>query len=154
MKMYSSAIALAALLAAGSVSANEVIATVVADAKSTKGATPIAIDISSTGGAAGFSFRIEVPGVDESSAKLQNCLSELPKGFTGGCNVTKGAIYVIASSDHPSVTLPAGLVSVGTVLVNRGPVAKGNDASIRIVDVEFSDNNGNSVAGSAKVANN
>ena len=153
MKTVSKILALAALVAAGSASANEVVATVVADAKS-KGATPIALDIMSAGGAAGFSFKVEIPGVQEANAKLQGCLADLPKGFTGGCSVAKGGVFVIASSDHPSITLPAGLVSVGTIHVVRGPVAKGADASIRIVDVEFSDNDGNSVAGTAKVANN
>ena len=154
MKTLSKILSLAALVAAGSVSANEVVATVVADAKSTKGATPIALDIMSSGGAAGFSFKVEIPGVQEANAKLQGCLADLPKGFSGGCSVAKGGVFVIASSDHPSITLPAGLVSVGTIHVVRGPVAKGAEASIRIVDVEFSDNDGNSVAGTAKVANN
>lgn len=153
MNKLSISLAVAALLAAGSVSANEVIATVVSDAKA-KGATPIAIDINSSGGAAGFSFKIEIPGVSEKNAKLQGCLVDLPKGFTGGCSVAKGGVFVIASSDHPSITLPAGLVSVGTVHVTRGPIAKGGQSAIRVVDVEFSDNDGNSVAGTAKVANN
>lgn len=153
MKMSSISFAIAALFAAGSVSANEVIATVVSDAKG-RGATPIAIDINSSGGAAGFSFKVEVPGISEKNAKLQGCLADLPKGFTGGCSVAKGGVFVIAASDHPSITLPAGLVSVGTVHVVRGPVAKGAESAIRVVDVEFSDNSGNSIAGTAKVANN
>ncbi len=145
--------AVAGLMLAGSVSAGEVLATLADDAKSAKGGTPIALDIVASGGEAGFSFKVEVPGILESS-NLKSCLAELPKGFTGGCSVAKGGVFVIASSDSPSVTLPSGLVSVGTIYVEQGPIEKGADSSIRITQVEFSDNSGNSTAGTAKVANN
>jgi hypothetical protein len=147
MKLIRNVIAAAALvMVAAPASANEVLATTVDSGK--KGGAGIALDIVSDGKIAGFSFVIEIPGLDEKSVNLKACLADLPKGFSGGCNATKGAIYVIAASDRPELLLPSGVVSVGKVYFSR---ALDKGAAIQVKGAEFSDNNANSVTGTAKV---
>lgn len=128
---------------------SEVLATVAAG----KGNTGIALDIVSDGGIAGFSFAIEVPGISEKSANLKGCIAEIQaKGFSGGCSVANGKIMVIASADKPSTLLPQGLVSVGKVYFSQSNAKAGG--AIQVTGVEFSDNNGKSQPGTAKVQSN
>jgi hypothetical protein len=130
--------------------ANEVMVTNVSSAKDQKNSA-LAIDIVSDGSVAGFSFRVDIPGLVDSSAKLGGCVAELPKGFQGGCSVVKGSVYVIASSDSASLTLPQGVTKVGTIYYSRRNASKDAGQSIQVVGAEFSDNNANSVSGTAKV---
>lgn len=148
MKILSNAV-IAALLVCGATaaSANGVVATV----ENAKGSnTAIALDLQSDGKIAGFSFRIEVPGVNEKAANVKGCLAEMPKGFSASCSVAKGAVYVIGAADTMGKTLPAGLVSLGTIhLARDASLAKSGE--IRVLDAEFSDDAGNSVAGTAEI---
>jgi hypothetical protein len=142
---------LAALgLAAAPAFASEVLATVVSGGKAGNG---IALDIVSDGGIAGFSFAIEVPGIDEKRVNLKGCAADLPSNFKGQCSVAQGKIMVIAASDNPSVTLGQGVVKVGTVYFSRAAGAKAG-GDIQITGVEFSDNNAKSQPGTAKVQSN
>ena len=137
------------LAAAAPAFGSEVLATV---APGGKGNTGIALDIVSDGGIAGFSFAIEVPGISEKSANLKGCIADLMKGFSGGCSVVNGKIMVIASADKPSTLLPQGLVSVGKVYFSQSNAKAGG--GIQVTGVEFSDNNGKSLPGTAKVQSN
>ena len=144
--LISSAFALAAF--AGSASAHEVMATVESAGKAGRG---IAIDIVSDGGIAGFSFRIEVPGINEKTANVKGCTAKLV-GFTGECAVSKGGINVIASANAPATTIQKGVVSVGEIYFTTSDAKAAG--GIQITGAEFSDNSGNSTAGTAKVVQN
>lgn len=138
-------LAVAALFAAGSANAAELLASV----ESVKGgATAIGLDLVSDGTVAGFSFSIEVPDVEAKAIRSTNCVSQLPKGFSAGCGYGAGKLNVIAWADAPGTFVPAGVTPIGTVTV-ASPLAKAS--SIRISNFETSNDNGVSTAGTAKV---
>lgn len=130
---------------AGSVSAAELLATV---EQGKGGASVIGLDLVSDGSVAGFSFAIDLPGVDAKALRSGNCVSQLPKGFSAQCAMTAGKLYVYAVADQPGTFLPSGIAPVGTVALTSG-LAKG--ASLRISGFETSNDNGVSTAGTAKV---
>lgn len=132
-------------MSAACASASEVLVTNINASKGGDGGA-LAIDVVSDGKVAGFSFRIDIPGVIEKSVNLKSCVAELPKGFQGGCSVVKGSIFVIASSDSANVAIPQGVAKVGTIYYKRS-----GTGAIQVVGAEFSDNSANSVAGAAKV---
>ena len=140
---------------------NELIGTV--ERASSKNTAAIAMDIVSDGTIAGFSFRVEVPGLDQGSAQIKGCVVELPKGFTANCNAVADGVMVIASSDVAGVMLPKGIVPVGKIYVSRRP--DGDRAvnrvgaspallEINFSNVEFSNDKGLSQPGSSKVVQN
>lgn len=139
------AIAIALLGGVSSANAAELLASV-ETAKG--GAAAIGLDLVSDGTVAGFSFSLEVPGVEAKAVRSTNCVSQLPKGFSAGCGYADGKINVIAWADAPGTFLPAGVTSVGTVMVNS-PLAKAS--GFRISNFETSNDNGVSTPGSAKV---
>lgn len=142
---------IAGLLTASAVQASELVATVNESAKA-KGQMAVALDLDSDGTAAAFSFRLDVPGLNEGKVNLKNVGAELPKGWSIQANATKGGIFVIANSDAPGNTLPKGVVPIGTVYFNRSlEKAKGSSA-ITVADFEVSNDKGQSVASKAKVA--
>ena len=135
---------------AGSASANELIVTPVA---SKAGQVSMAFDIVSSGDIAGFNFKVSMPGLVKKKGELASCVAELPKGFSGACSVQDGGIYVFATSDSPSVSLPAGVVSVGTVSVSyNAPLAKARGQSaLTIEEFAFFDNKANPLAVKARI---
>jgi len=137
--------ATAALIAAGSASAAELIASV---EQVKGGASAVGLDIVSDGSVAGFSFAIDLPGVDAKAVRSSACVSQLPKGFSAQCAFNGGKLYVYAIADAPGTFIPAGVAAVGSVAVSS-PLAKG--AALRISGFETSNDNGVSTAGSAKV---
>lgn len=140
-------LALAIALLGGITTANaaELIATV-ETAKG--GAAAIGLDLVSDGTVAGFSFSLEVPAVESKAIRSGNCVAQLPKGFSAGCGYSEGKINVIAWAEAPGTFLPAGVTSVGTVMVNS-PLAKAS--GFRISNFETSNDNGVSTPGTAKV---
>jgi hypothetical protein len=145
MKIKLIAAAAAALFATASVNAAELLASV----EQVKGGTSaIGLDLVSDGTVAGFSFVVETAGVDAKAVRSTGCVSQLPKGFTAACSFNAGKLYVIASSDVPGTMLPAGVTSVGSVVITS-PLAKAN--GVRISGFETSNDNGVSTPGTAKV---
>ena len=143
MKKY--LIAAIALGFAGSASAAELLATV---EQGKGGVSAVGLDIVSDGSVAGFSFAVELPGVEAKALRSGNCVSQLPKGFSAQCAMTEGKLYVYAVADQPGTFLPAGVTAVGTIAVTS-PLAKG--AALRVTGFETSNDNGVSTAGVAKV---
>lgn len=122
MKMRMTAVAAALALAASmSVSANEILVTPVAT-KSTQLA--LAFDIVSSGDVAAFNFKVTLPGLREKAGGVASCVAELPKAFDGGCSVTKGGVYVYATSNSPEAALPAGMVSIGKIVLDYADASK------------------------------
>jgi hypothetical protein len=133
MKCIINSAAVALLVAsAGFANANEVIATVVEDGR---GKTSIALDMSTDGGVAGFSFKINVPGVSDSGYDLKSCVSELPSGFEGACSVVNGQVLVYAISNRMELTLPSGLVPIGNVTVKVDPSLKRTGEAVSIAEL-------------------
>jgi hypothetical protein len=114
------------------------------------GFTRVAFDLNTAGNAVGLNFKLVVPGLDESSAKVSACVSELPKGWTGGCSSLKGGIYVFATSE--SITpLPAGVTPVGSVTFRANQsLAKAGEA-LRVEELFVSDTTGMGIESSAKI---
>jgi len=137
--------AAAAMIVAGSASAAELIASV---EQVKGGASAVGLDIVSDGSVAGFSFAIELPGVEAKAVRSSACVSQLPKGFSAQCALNGGKLHVIASADASGTFLPAGVAAVGSVAISS-PLAK--NAALRISGFETSNDNGVSTAGSAKV---
>jgi hypothetical protein len=109
----------------------------------------VAFDLNTAGNAVGFNFKLVVPGLDESSAKVSGCVSELPKGWSGGCSALKGGIYVFATNE--SVTaLPAGVTPVGSVTfrANQALAKAGN--AMRVEELFVSDKVGMGIDSAAK----
>jgi hypothetical protein len=134
-----------ALCAFGSANGAELLASV----ESGKGGvTALGLDIVSDGTVAGFSFAVELGGVEAKAVRSSNCVSQLPKGFSAQCAFNQGKLFVIASADAPGTFLPAGVAPVGTVVV-ASPLAKAG--AVRISGFETSNDNGVSTPGTAKV---
>jgi hypothetical protein len=145
MKIKFIAGAAAALFVSTTLNAAELLASV---EQVKGGASIVGLDLVSDGTVAGFSFAIEVPGVDAKAIRSSNCVSQLPKGFSAQCAFNQGKILVYATADVPGTFLPAGVASIGTVALSS-PLAKG--AVLRISGFETSNDNGVSTAGTAKV---
>lgn len=118
MNMKFIALALAACALPTAAFAAELVVT----AAPSKGQLALSFDMVSDGDVAGFNFKVNVPGLSDQSRKLPQCVAELPKGFSGDCSVTKEGIYVYAVSNSPDIALPAGVNSIGKVVVSY-PVA-------------------------------
>lgn len=108
--------AAAALLLAGSASANTVVVT--------QEGRLVALDFQSTGDVSAFQFTVDLPkGV--TNIDTSKCLSDLPKGYTGVCRAKGNRVAaVVYSGDNKP--FPADVVSLGT-LNFRGSIAKGTD---------------------------
>lgn len=144
MKIKHIAVA-AALMAAGSVNAAELLASV---EQVKGGSTAIGLDLVSDGTVAGFSFAIEMPAIEAKAVRSTGCVSQLPKGFTAQCAFNAGKLFVIATADAPGTFIPAGVAAVGSLVVTS-PAVK--PSAIRISGFETSNDNGVSTAGKAKV---
>jgi hypothetical protein len=145
MKINHIAAAITGVLLSASVNAAELLASV---EQVKGGASMVGLDLVSDGNVAGFSFAIEVPGVEAKAIRSSNCVSQLPKGFSAQCSVNQGKIFVYATADAPGTFLPAGVSSIGSIAMSS-PLAKG--AALRISGFETSNDNGVSTAGTAKV---
>lgn len=132
-----------------SASANEVLVTPLAT-KSNQLA--LAFDIDSSGEVAGFNFKVSVPGLREKAGNVSSCVAELPKGFDGACSVTKGGVYVYATSNSPDVALPAGLVSVGKIVLDYSDASKvGRDLSPVVEELALFNNQGKALVAKSQV---
>lgn len=139
----------ASLAASMAVSANEVVVTPVAT-KSNQLA--LGFDIASSGDVAGFNFKVSLPGLAEKAGGVSSCVAELPKGFDGACSVTKGGVYVYATSSSPDVALPAGMVSIGKIVLNYDSAAKvGGQVKPVVEELAMFDNQGKALTAKAQV---
>lgn len=113
----------------------------------------VAFDLVSDGNVAGVNFKLNVPGLADSKAKMPKCVAELPAGFSGGCSVTKGGLYVYATSDSSSVAIPAGLTPIGNVVLsNPAANAKAGEAlKLTVSELALFDNNAKAIAVSSRV---
>lgn len=102
------------------------------------GAMNVALDLASEGDVSGFNFTINVGKGGASSANLSKCVADLPKGFTGECRLTNGKVIVFAMADRMT-TLPAGVVSIGTLSLRGTGLAKGGAAALTVEEMEFVD---------------
>ncbi|MCE3004646.1 MAG: hypothetical protein LW860_18420 [Xanthomonadaceae bacterium] len=137
-------IAALALGFAGAASSAELLATV---EQGKGGASVMGLDLVSDGTVAGFSFAIELPGVEAKAIRSSNCVSQLPKGFSAQCAFSGGKVLVFAVADQPGTFLPAGVTPVGTIALTSGLAKSG----LRVSGFETSNDNGVSTPGSAKV---
>jgi hypothetical protein len=137
--------AVVAMVCSGSAMANDLIASV----ESGKGArgTAIGLDIVSDGTVAGFSFALEVPGVDAKNVVTKGCAKDLPSSFKAQCSFVNGKLMFIGASERPGATLAAGVVPVGSIVISGVQKA----GPIKITGLEFSDDMGKSAPGTAKV---
>lgn len=120
--------------------ANEIVVTPVASGNTLS----LAFDMVSDGKVGGFNFKVAIPGLGDRAGKTASCVAELPAGFQGECSVTKGGVYVYAVSNNPEVTLPQGVVSVGTVeLTYPGARAKLGESALKIEELAVFDNKAN-----------
>jgi hypothetical protein len=145
MNIKSYVLAMCAFAAAGSANAAELLASV---EQVKGGAAAIGFDLVSDGTVAGFSFSVEIPTVDAKAIRSSNCVAQMPKGFTASCGYGAGKLNVIGWADAPGTFLPAGVASIGTIVVSS-PLAKAS--GIRVSAFETSNDNGVSTFGTAKV---
>jgi hypothetical protein len=134
---------------AGTVSASEVLVTVVDSGAAKNGGTQssVALDVSSNGNVAGFSFRLSIPGLDEKSVDLSKCVAEVPTAFQANCNVIDDAIMVIGMSMDPGVSLAAGVAPIGRVSFSRGKAA----GEIAVTELALGGQDAKAISATAKV---
>lgn len=120
--------------------------------------TQLAMDLRTDGNVAAFSFRIDVPkSMQSARPSLGSCVSQLPAGWSGACNFTKGAVYVFAESTELK-PLPAGLQALGTVSLNgsKGPTTAVSRAGVpekfAVKEISLSDASGVAVKTGTVVA--
>lgn len=113
----------------------------------------VAFDLVSDGDVAGVNFKLNVPGLADTKAKLPKCIAELPTGFSGGCSITKGGVYVYATSDSPNISIPAGLSPIGRVILdNPAGLAKGGrSVGLTVSELAVFDNNAKAISVSSRV---
>lgn len=92
-----------------------------AEVQTRNGAKLLSLNFESAGDVSAFTFRVVLPD-DAKAIDTSNCLSELPKGFTGVCKAYGNVVAVTAYSSNIKA-LPAGLVTVGK-LSYRSSLAK------------------------------
>lgn len=113
----------------------------------------VGFDLVSDGNVAGINFKLNVPGLADSKAKLPKCVAELPAGFSGGCSVTKGGVYVYATSDSPSTFIPAGMAPIGKVVLNN-PAAfakAGGALNLTVSELAMYDNSAKAINVSSRI---
>lgn len=140
-------------IALGLVSASALSAELVVTTAPAGNNMAVAFDLVSDGNVAGLNFKLNVPGLEDSKAKLPKCVAELPAGFSGGCSITKGGVYVYATSDSPGTVIPAGVSSIGSVVIANPAVrAKSGAASkLTVSELAFYDNNAKAIGASSRI---
>lgn len=139
--------------ALGLVSASAFSAELVVTAVPTGNNMAVAFDLVSEGNVAGLNFKLNVPGLAESKAKLPKCVADLPSGFSGGCSVTKEGVYVYATSDNLGITIPAGVASIGSVVI-ANPAARakaGSAPKLTVSELAVYDNDAKAVTVNSRV---
>lgn len=128
-------------------------AELVVTAAQSKGQLALSFDMVSEGDVAGFNFKVNVPGLSDQSRKLPKCVAELPKGFSGDCTVRKEGIYVYAMSDSPNVALPAGVNSIGQVVISYpAALVKSKGAlGLTVTELAAANNNAQEISISSRV---
>lgn len=110
------------------------------------GASAISFDIVSNGDVAGFNFSVDLGPSSSKKIDTSSCISDIPKGFTGGCQFANGKLNVIAYSESPGNLIPKGVSSIGFVLV------QGLKSSIKISNLELSNDRGEKIEVQSKIA--
>lgn len=132
-------------------SANELLVT---PAQSKAMGSTIALDIVSDGNVSGFQFALDFGKAKIAKANLSRCLSELPSSFAGECRQVGSKVYVLAMANQ-MVSLPSGVVPVGSIAVPAPSDAKAKDGrqgSFVITDLEFVDVKGNILRTESKIS--
>lgn len=150
MKIRMTAIAATfAFVASMSVSANEVLVTPVATKNNQ---LALAFDIVSSGDVAAFNFKVSVPGLRDKAGAIGSCVAELPKAFDGGCSVTKSGVYVYATSNSPEAALPAGMISIGKIVLDYADASKvGRNLTPVVEELALFDNQAKALTAKAQV---
>jgi hypothetical protein len=151
MKFQKPALFVLAALFSSVAIGNEVLVTVVDggdQAKRGGSHTFAAIDVSASDAIAGFSFRVNVPGLHPKRVDLSKCVSDLPKGFDGKCSAIDGAVVFVAMSMSPDVSLPAGVSSVGSISFASASKSDG----ITVTELAMGTQDAQPVAAVAKIA--
>lgn len=138
---------LASLLFVSQAGAGELVITA-PEGVSKSGVGEVAIDLATEGNVSGFNFLVRIPGLKRGSIDTSQCLSQLPKGWSGACNQTEEGVYFFAMSDGKS-TLPAGMSAVGKLRVPAEGLRKGAISTDHVV---LADANGDAIESSAQVA--
>jgi hypothetical protein len=137
----------AAMTASSVVAANEVLVNVVEGGKA-RNVQVVAIDLANGGDVAGFSFHLVMPGLDAKQVDLSACVSELPKGFSGKCQLNKDGVSFVGMADSSAVSLPAGVAPIGRIsFQNQGKALR----EMQVVDVAVGNQAAQSQQASAKV---
>ena len=104
------------VLACASASANQFILTK-GEASVKGGNQSFALDFVSNGDGTTLVAKVGIPDADNAVVNLKGCGKGLPAGFMGQCNVARGELIVLVTSDTNAL-LPKGQVSLGVFSVN------------------------------------
>ena len=102
-------------LCSASAFANQFVLTT-SDAATKKGGQSFALDFVSNGDGTTLVVKVAIPDADKAAVDLSGCGRGLPKGFNGQCNVAKGNLIMVVSSDTNAL-LPKGTLSLGVFSV-------------------------------------
>lgn len=83
------------------------------------GGVVLSLDVAVTGQESGFDIKIETDAASIKEVDLSQCVANLPKDRTGGCGFKDGVVILGVYSPNGD-TIPAGIVSVGRILVKSG----------------------------------
>lgn len=104
-------LATALVICSTSASANKFVLTT-SDAVTKGGAQSFALDFASNGDGTTLVVKVAIPDADIAAVDLSGCGRGLPKGFLGQCNVAKGNLIMLVTSDTDAL-LPKGTISLG-----------------------------------------
>jgi len=121
----------ALVLAFASASANQFVLTNgEASAKSAK--QTFALDFVSNGDGTTLVVKVGIPETEKATVDLSSCGKGLPKGFIGQCNVARGQLIMLVTSEVDAL-LPKGQVSLGVFSVTY---SDGNARKLEITSTE------------------
>lgn len=105
----------ALVLACASANANQFVLTNGDVSKS--GKQNFALDFVSNGDGTVLVVKVGIPDTEKATVDLSNCGKGVPKGFTGQCNVARGELIVLVTSEVDAL-LPKGQISLGVFSVS------------------------------------
>ncbi len=105
----------ALVLACASAGANQFVLTN-GDASAKSSDQTFALDFVSNGDGTTLVVKVGIPDTEKAVVDLKGCGKGLPKGFDGQCNVARGELIVLVTSEVDAL-LPKGQVSLGVFSV-------------------------------------
>lgn len=106
----------ALVLAFASANANQFVMTN-GDASAKGNKQNFALDFVSNGDGTTLVVKVKIPDTDKAVVDLKGCGKGLPAGFDGQCNVARGELIVLVTSEVDAL-LPKGQVSLGVFSVS------------------------------------